>query len=266
MDKKKTDNKIDGVGEIERFSLASASLGKTQTQLKTDTYIGYLKEFSDGMGAFMSPCNFDLALTSVMQIEKYGVNKACLPSFCFDKQNVEIKKLAKRVEINSLIGGKDGFITLRGIRADAKESKSAGVKKITVVMPDEVKSVMRIGYFLKKVQGVRRRVKLKTAIAVKTTVYEKTLDVLSNVFTKYDIDGLTVLVERFNQERVASLIKKLYEISNGKRVEIIGGNYTLEQIIALKENGLGTLYGEKVVEILDVLAQKFSVSENFDSK
>lgn len=247
----------------DKFGFAADMMGKSEQDLKNDTYRTYIKTFMNKIGKIFvgNSVSAEQIESAVPQMLRFNGAGVCLAPIYFDVVGTIRKKTGVLSTSFGVVAGyPTGVSTLKGLQADIKECVKNGASEIIAVFPTASVALEK-AYSLKNdyVKLAKKNKKATFGIAVNPDISEEHLKKLLESLNQSAVKSVTLLAEGLDALALGRFVTTVANAKGNLTLNVFCALSTFDEVSYLIKRGADKIYTPYFENIGEELIQQFGV-------
>lgn len=247
----------------DKFGFAADMMGKSEQDLKNDTYRTYIRTFMNKVGKIFSgnSVNGEQIECAIPQIVRFTGAGICLSPIYFSVvKDIKKKTGILPVSFTVVAGYPFGVSTIKGLQADIAECVKSGANNITAVFPTASVALEKV-YALKSefVKLAKKNKKTVFGIAVNPDFPEEQLKKLLDALKGSAVENITLLADGLDAVALGRFVTTVANAKGNLKLNVFSSLSTFDEVSYLIKRGADRVYTPYFESIGEELIQQFGV-------
>ena len=238
-------------------------MGRSERDLKNETYRTYIKTFMSKIGKIYIGNNVtaEQIEADFAEVAKFnGAGIAIAPIYFDVIKNIKKKNEGVMpVSATALIGYPAGLSTLDGKQTDIKECLKDGAGSLLLVFPTAAISLGVVEDLKNEYARIAKKSKVGVGIAVNPDYPEEHLKKLMELIDDTHISTITLIAERLEIKELSKFVSSVASHKGAKKLCVHCSLSTFDEISSLLKRGADKIYTSYFDALGEELIQKFNV-------
>ncbi|MBE7089541.1 MAG: hypothetical protein E7362_01920 [Clostridiales bacterium] len=247
----------------DKFVFAADMMGKTEQDLKNDTYKSYIRTFMNNIGKSFKSNSASLAKieSAISTVKKFNGAGVVLSPICFDViKRIKNKVESSNVSVLTLAGAPCGLSTIGGLKKDISVAIRRGANGIVAVLPTASIELSNLVAVKKEFVSLARKYKnYPFGIAINPDFPTERIKTFIEETKNSKITCITLLADELDVVELGNYVTKLANVKGDKKLAVTCSLDTFDEISYILKRGADKVYTAHFESLCEELIQKFGV-------
>lgn len=246
----------------DKFGFAADMMGRSEQELKNDTYRNYIKTFMRKIGKIYegSDVSAEQIEADMALIQKFnGLGMALTPIY-FDV----VKDIRKRlgfvpVDVVATVGYPSAISTVKAMQTDMDICLSYGADGTIMVFPTATIALNQVAAVEEQYAKIARKSKKLFGLAINPDFSEEYTKKLFELINETQISSVTLLGEGLEAKVLSKFVKTVCDCNVDKEIKVFCSLKTFDDISVVLKSGAAKIYTTCFEELGEELVKEFNV-------
>lgn len=247
----------------DKFVFAADMMGKTEQDLKNDTYKSYIRTFMNNIGKSFESNSASLSKIegAILTVKKFNGAGVVLAPICFDVvKRIKNKIESLKVPVLTLAGANRGLSTIGGLKKDISVALKCGASGIVTVLPTASIELGSLVAVKKEFISLSKRYKKYSfGIAINPDFPTERIKTFIEEIKNSKINSITLLAEGLDVVELGNHVTKLANVKGNKKLVVACSLGTFDEISYILKRGADKVYTAHFESLCEELIEKFGV-------
>lgn len=263
VQEERTKEEVISLIKEDKFVFAADMMGKTEQDLKNDTYKSYIRTFMNNIGKTFESNSASLSKIegAILTVKKFNGAGVLLSPICFDV----VKRIKNKIEslavpVFTLAGANRGLSTIGGLKKDISVALKCGASGIVTVLPTASIELGSLVAVKKEFISLSKRYKKYSfGIAINRDFPTERIKTFIEEIKNSKINSITLLAEGLDVVELGNHVTKLANVKGNKKLVVACSLGTFDEISYILKRGADKVFTTHFESLCEELIEKFGV-------